>query len=74
MELAGLEPETSWVRFGRAPDSNHVDLQGFRPAPAGFGPPECPGIAGDYREFAPENPASGANVGAESGSPAAYRP
>ena len=29
MELAGLEPATSWVRFGRALDSNHADLQGF---------------------------------------------
>ena len=74
MELAGLEPATSWVRFGRAPDSNHVDLQAFGQHPPGSARPECPGIAGDYREFAPENPASGANVGAESGSPAAYRP
>jgi hypothetical protein len=41
MELAGLEPATSWVRC--APRSNHVDLQGFRPAPAGFGPAGMPG-------------------------------
>jgi hypothetical protein len=27
MELAGLEPATSGVRFGRAPHSNHTDLQ-----------------------------------------------
>jgi hypothetical protein len=29
MELAGLEPATSWVRFGRALCSNCADLQGF---------------------------------------------
>jgi hypothetical protein len=29
MELAGLEPATSWVRFGRAPRSNRAHLQVF---------------------------------------------
>jgi hypothetical protein len=29
--------------IGRAPGSNHVDLQGFRLAPAGFGPARMPG-------------------------------
>jgi hypothetical protein len=27
MELAGLEPATSWVRFGRPNRSNSADLQ-----------------------------------------------
>jgi hypothetical protein len=30
MELARLEPATSWVRFGHAPNSNHLDFQAFR--------------------------------------------
>jgi hypothetical protein len=29
MELAGLEPATSWVRFGRPMNSNYADLQGI---------------------------------------------
>lgn len=29
MELAGLEPPPSWVRFGRLPSSNSACLQGF---------------------------------------------
>jgi hypothetical protein len=45
----------------------------FGQHPPGSARPECPGIAGDYRELAPDNAASGTNVGAESGSPAAYR-
>jgi hypothetical protein len=30
MELAGLEPAASWVRFGRALCSKSANLQGFR--------------------------------------------
>jgi hypothetical protein len=72
MELAGLEPATSWVRCARRARITSI-CRAFGQHPPGSARPECPGIAGDYWEFAPENVASGANVGAESGSPAAYR-
>jgi hypothetical protein len=60
MELARLEPATSWVRFGRAPRANHADLQGFWPAATQLRPGQMPldwrGLAGVY-----ENRRSGAN-------------
>jgi hypothetical protein len=34
MELAGLEPATSWVRFGRSDRSNSAALQGISRAKA----------------------------------------
>jgi hypothetical protein len=42
MELAGLEPATSWVRFGRAPRSNNRDLQELWWPAAGVVPPRMP--------------------------------
>ena len=58
MELAGLEPATSWVRFGRALDSNSTDLQGFRSGLAGHGPVRMrsdhrrlPGVCPPKRRF-----------------------
>jgi hypothetical protein len=44
MELAGLEPATSWVRFGRSPALNLLCLQGFR---AG----EARSVARDFGQF-----------------------
>ena len=60
MELAGLEPAASWVRFGRAPPSNYADLQGLSAPIAQIracrnvqpDQRECPPSSGDYREFA----------------------
>jgi hypothetical protein len=62
MELAGLEPATSWVRSRRAPSSNHADLQVVTGTIAQSGRSECPPITGDFREFDPRNRASGANA------------
>jgi hypothetical protein len=61
MELAGLEPATSWVRSARRarimPICRVFGGRSPRGAPSG-----CAPIAGDYREFAPENRRSGANT------------
>jgi hypothetical protein len=72
MELAGLEPATSWVRFGRAPRSSNAICRNFGGQPPAWSQSECPRIAGDYREFAPENAASGANTRTEAGVPAGH--
>jgi hypothetical protein len=44
MELAGLEPATSWVRFGRPKRSNARDLQGFSRGRACLGPLPIPNV------------------------------
>jgi hypothetical protein len=72
MELAGLEPATSWVRCARRTRIMPI-CRAFSTARPDLGGFECPWIGGDWRGFTPENGASGANVGAESGSPASYR-
>ena len=69
MELAGLEPATSWVRFGLASHSNDRDLQGFWSALAEISRSGYLPIAGDYREFAPQNGVSGAKALARSKPP-----
>ena len=58
VELGGLEPATSWVRFGLASHSNHDDLQGVWSAlaevsPIGI-PTDCrrlPGVCPPKRGF-----------------------
>ena len=69
MELAGLEPAASWVRFERAPHSNSADLQEFPGASPRSALSGCSRIAGDYREFAPENGGSGATPAAKQNAP-----
>jgi hypothetical protein len=71
MELAGLEPATSWVRFGRAPHSNHANLQGFRPALAGSAGQNARQMSAITGSLPPENAASGANAHAEMEGPPA---
>jgi hypothetical protein len=63
MELAGLEPATSWVRLGLASHSSHRDLQGFWSAlaevsPVGI-PTDCrrlPGVCPPKRRFGGKGP------------------
>ncbi len=69
MELVGLEPTTSWVRFGRATNSHRAICRAFWSLPAQVTRSECAPIAGDYREFAPDRAASGANARAGYGGP-----
>jgi hypothetical protein len=63
MELAGLDPATSWVRFGRAPCSNSADLQEFRRASAEVSPlrmfagcGRLPGVCPRKRRFGGKRP------------------
>jgi hypothetical protein len=63
MELAGLEPATSWVRFGRPTCSNGIYLQGFCDPTAWRGPIPIPYVAGDSRELRPQNRLCGLNPG-----------
>jgi hypothetical protein len=55
MELGGLEPPTSWVRFGRPIRSSGADLHGCVMA----GQVQMPAVARDSRELGPPNRLSG---------------
>jgi hypothetical protein len=62
MELAGLEPATSWVRFGRARRSNHGDLQVFWLSTREASPPGIPTDCRRSPGVCPPNGVSGAKA------------
>jgi hypothetical protein len=62
VELAGLEPATSWVRFGRPVPPNPPDLQRFCSCAGRLVGLKCPGFAGDSRELRPQDHACGLNA------------
>jgi hypothetical protein len=63
MELAGLEPATSWVRFRRPNHSNSAALQDFRVLAQGSIQTRSLTFAGDSRELRPQDHACGLNAG-----------